>query len=358
MRQIIASSFVISLAIGCACADTAKLGVLVLDEVSGMPIEGARVRGGFTIRTGWGSVKGSPLPNECFEITDKEGRCKVEGKTDCGEAGASVVGVPTGYYRPLLGEGVDFKRKNLFGVWQPDNIVVTLRVQRVENPIPLFVKKVGDYGINESDEDLFSQANGVLRFDLMKGDWLPPIGKGEVADIGFKRMPREDFGEFVGASGFKGRSFRDSMEVKFLGEDNGLVEMSCPSTARLKIRTAPEMGYARDYLCWAGDNKQLCHEESYNKNRCFCFRIRTRRDVNGKMVEAYYGKIYRDIEMLCGGNPFVPVASVRFTYYINPNNLDRNLEWNKQNLCADPIYPIPQRSRRMEYESFNREQMP
>lgn len=45
-------------------------------------------------------------------------------------------------------------------------------------------------------------------------------------------------------------------------------------------------------------------------------------------------------------------------YYLNPSNLDRNLEWNKQNLCEDPLYPRPEKRRRQEYESFNREQKP
>ena len=45
-------------------------------------------------------------------------------------------------------------------------------------------------------------------------------------------------------------------------------------------------------------------------------------------------------------------------YYLNPCNLDRNLEWNKQNLCEDPLYPRPEKRRRQEYESFNREQKP
>ena len=29
----------------------------------------------------------------------------------------------------------------------------------------------------------FGGTNSVLRFDLMKGDWLPPYGNGEVADV-------------------------------------------------------------------------------------------------------------------------------------------------------------------------------
>jgi len=358
MQKIIMPVVLSMLVSGCVFADTAKLEVFVVDETTEQPLANAEVTGLFSMRYGWSAVKGSPGSNVCEARTDSSGRCKLSGETNIGVVGCYVDKAPPGYYDHSGGGGYDFKRKDIFGVWQPDNLVVTVRVQRIENPIPLFVKKVGDYVTCESKEDLFSQAGGVLRFDLMKGEWLPPIGSGEVADVEFTRLQHEDYGEFVGLSGFTGRSFRDSMSVKFLGDGNGLVEMSYPEAARLKIRTAPETGYKQEYLCWAGKNKQLRHEESYDEKRCFCFRIRTRKDEKGEIVAAYYGKIYRDIEMLCGGSPFVSVASVRFTYYLNPSNLDRNLEWNKQNLCEDPLYPRPEKRRRQEYESFNREQKP
>ena len=68
--------------------------------------------------------------------------------------------------------------------------------------------------------------------------------------------------------------------------------------------------------------------------------------------------VYKDIEIRRGGTPFVAVASVEFTYYLNPIKLDRNLEWNEQNLCKEPIYPRPEKRRRQKYESFNRNQKP
>ena len=61
-----------------------------------------------------------------------------------------------------------------------------------------------------------------------------------------------------------------------------------------------------------------------------------------EIVEAYYGKIYGDFRMLQMRHPSVPVASVMFTYYLNPKNLDCNLEWNRDNLCSALLYPRPQ----------------
>lgn len=345
----------VSLAAGCVFADTAKIEAFVIDETTERPLANVKVTGWFEMNYGWLAVKGSSGPNICEALTDASGRCKLSGKTNVGSAGCYVANAPSGYYSHSGAGGCDFKRKNVLGIWQPDNLVVTVRLQRVEHPIPLFVKKIGEGHC----EDLFSRSNGVLKFDFMKGEWLPPIGTGEVADVEFRRLPREELGEGVNFGGDKGRAYRDSMEVRFLGEGNGLVEMSYPENARLKIRTAPETGYKQDYLCWSGVNKQLRYEESYDKSRCFSFRIRTRRDESGKIVEAYYGKIYKDIEIRRGGTPFVAVASVEFTYYLNPIKLDRNLEWNEQNLCKEPIYPRPDcRNLEMEYKSFNRNLKP
>ena len=229
-------------------------------------------------------------------------------------------------------------------------------IKKRNAPIPLFVKKIGAYAYEESTEDLFSKGDGVLRFDFMKGEWLPPVGNGETADVEFRRLPHEDLGEGVNGAGVKGRSYRDSMSVKFLGEGNGLVEMRIRPDDELKIRTSPKEGFSQDLVCWHTIGKDLQPIDSFNKDRCFCFRIRTRKNDKGEIVEAYYGKIYGDIQMLAMASPYVPVASVRMLYYLNPKNLDRNLEWNRQNLCYDPLYPSAKR--RSQYLWFNNELAP
>lgn len=206
----------------------------------------------------------------------------------------------------------------------------TVTAQRVEHPIPLFVKSVLGH-----DKEVFPKGKNELLFDCFEGDWLPPVGHGKVADIKFTRFPTRSLG--LGENcGLKAEAYRDSMAVEFLGKDNGIVEVKTSPSWCLKIRTAPEEGYVPGYLCWKGRNLKLEQETNYDENRCFCFRIRARRDENGRIVEAYYGKIYRDISFNFSTNPLVPVAAAHFFYYLNPKSLDRNLEWDrKTNLCLD-----------------------
>jgi hypothetical protein len=127
------------------------------------------------------------------------------------------------------------------------------------------------------------------------------------------------------------------MAVKFTGEDNGLVEMPSNKSDGIKIRTAPEKGYKSDYLVSRGRDKNVKYFRTSDPDRNFAFRIRTKKDKNGKIVSAYYGKIYGDIEIkkLLGQTVFV--ATPAFLYYLNPTPLDRNLEWDmKNNLCPKP----------------------
>ena len=316
-------------------ADTARFSALVIDDSTSMPISGVTVRANFVENIGWRAWTESSRPDVDIKATGRDGRCRLTGKTNCGGVCCWVPEPPQGYYAGR-GWGHGYKEKNFFGVWQPDNLVATIRLQRVEHPIPLFVKKLSSRN-HPYGGRVFDKANGVLEFDFLVGDWLPPVGKGEIADVRFVRMPQEDLGEGMNGAGVRGRVYRDSMSVLFLGKDNGLVEIKSPAPAGLRIRTAPEEGFCDSYKCWDGIGRDLQPVSSYDKFRDFCFRIRTRRNDKGEIVEALYGKIYGDISFAPAFDPLENVASVCMLYYLNPTPLDRNLEWDmKTNLCPNP----------------------
>lgn len=325
----------LSLASSVACVagvllgNTVNFGVLVLDSQTGSPVVESEVKAGFKEDRG-------PLSRDRYKytfnqyFTDEKGYVNVRGVSNTGNAGATVVRAD-GYYCPARGGGPQFKTKNLLGVWQPENVVVTIKLQRVEHPIPLFVKSE----LLDVKQEIANINKGVFSYDLMKGDWLPPLGNGEVADIEFTRLPHEDLGEFVGASGVKGHAYRDAVAVRFIGDGNGLVECKPMKNAALKIRTAPENGYKADYMCWRGKNQKLEYDTNRDERRCFAFRIRTRKEEHGSIVKAYYGKIYGDFIMYTDRGPIV--LGVKFSYYLNPKSLDRNLEWDRvNNLCPTP----------------------
>ena len=89
---------------------------------------------------GWGNT---PLPNLDCAQTDVDGLCRVSGNTDKGE---SYFGTEKrhGYYDSRQGR-LHFSEHSIlkFGRWLPDDLTVTVRLDRVVRPIPLFAKRVG-----------------------------------------------------------------------------------------------------------------------------------------------------------------------------------------------------------------------
>ena len=333
---------VIALLVGTAAVQAtgnlAKFEAFVVDEDDGHPIPNITVTASFVNDNGWKAwTESAPIKHDT-QTTDFRGRCRLSGKTNNGKVGCWVGSMQRGYYGMGSGVGFCFKEKDLFGVWQPDNLVATVKLQRVEHPVPLFVKRFAGGGSDSVGSDLFAKGNGSLQLDLIKGDWLPPVGNGECADVVFTRLPRKDLGVGVNPRGVTASAYRDTMSVKFVGDGNGIVEVSCPDMAGIKIRNAPDGGYRQDYICWKERGKDLQYFSHFDKRRNFAFRIRTERDEKGRITSAYYGKIYGDINFkkLIGVNAEA-VAAPSFRYYLNPTPKDRNLEWDmKNNLCPNP----------------------
>ena len=324
------------LTVACLKADTARFSVVVLDLEEGFPISNATVRANFSKDIGWRAWTDSACPDVAIATTDKNGECKLKGKTNCGRVSCWVSKPPKKYYRDD-GWGYKYKKKNLFGVWQPDNLVITLRLQRVEHPRPLFVKQLFSRGSDSVGSNYFDIAKGQMKFDLVKGDWLPPIGKGKYPDICFTRLEREDLGMGTNFNGRTSLAYRDAMTIEFLGDGNGLIEILSGRSYGIKIRTAPLDGYKAGYLVTKGKDKNVKYFTSSNSDRNFAFRIRTKMDADGKIVSAYYGKIYGDIVIKKPYGVEALVAAPSFMYYLNPAPLDRNLEWDmKNNLCPNP----------------------
>jgi len=315
-------------------ADNARFHVQVLDSVTSESVPNISVRGTFTSK--FPRWKNATEYSGFSAVTGSDGKLFFSGKTNCGRAGFRTE--KNSHYYGIPWFRVPFENKGTlpFSWWQPDNLVVTIKLQRVEHPISLFVKNFFKDGNDYVNVDYFGKGNGKMQLDLIKGDWLPPLGNGEFSDVVFSRLEREDLGMGTNFNGRTSLAYRDGMMVEFLGEWNGMVEMPSKKTDGIKIRTASLDGYKADYLVTKGKDKSVTYFTSSNPDRNFAFRIRTKKDENGKIVSAFYGKIYGDIDFKKFTSK-VPVAAPSFMYYLNPTPLDRNLEWDmKTNLCPNP----------------------
>ena len=335
------------LSVACLKADIARFSVVVLDLEEGFPISNATVRANFFKDIGWRAWTDSACPDVAIATTDKNGECKLKGKTNCGRVCCWVSKPPKKYYRDE-GWGYEYKKKSIFGVWQPDNLVVTLRLERVEHPIPLFVKKVTLQNHKEGIGG-FDGTNSIVRFDFLKGDWLPPYGKGEVADVEFKSMleitDKERKFRYV-TRRVEDVFFYDlRTAISMCSKEDALSAFVVEQNAGIKIRKAQERlspsvivknRGMRKIINPKFKNEWNCeYYSNFEESTCYQFRIRSKYDDNRNLKEAYYGKIYGDFKI--EGDEKKGLTSISFLYYLNPTPLDRNLEWDmKTNLCLEP----------------------
>lgn len=326
-----------------AYSDTAKFGALVLDAEDRTPIPNVTVTASFSNSNGWKAWTESAPHNRDCQKTDKDGFCRLSGKTNIGDAGCWVDDPPAGYYAGN-GRSFRYKSKNFFGIWQPDNLVATVLLQRVENPIPLYVRNVRTRN-KKGELGGFDGTNAVLRFDFVESDWLPPDGNGKHADMIIRTCFRVQ--ETISTSMFKNLTFYDyTNTIEFPEYGNGIYEESFAEwNGGIKFRVAPETGYVSSKMLKYGFGKEFMdsarlypfgkdYTES-DKNRCYCFRIRSKFNDKGELTEAYYGKIYGDFNF--EGWEKTGFREIEFLYYLNPTSLARNLEWDmKNNLCDKP----------------------
>jgi len=286
----------------------AKMTVRVVDE-DGKPVSKAKVEIGFR-------EKLSDRYARAFGETNTEGEFTAEGHSDKRLlSGASK----DGYYDSSSPSTI-FKDPVL-GKWQPWNPVEEIVLRPIGKPVPLAAKQV------QTQAPVLDQPCG---YDLEKGDWVAPFGKGVNADLTFKA--RRDYKDWS--------NFTVEAEVTFSQTLDGFVRMKAPAYARNSAfgweRSAPETGYTAPHLVRfvLRDTKtHLVPERTFatdkDREEGYFFRVRTVKQ-NGRIISANYGKITGDIGIEARNTK---TCLITFTYYFNPTSLDRNLEWDqKRNL--------------------------
>ena len=316
-------------------SDATSVTVLVTDGDTGEPVEGALVEIAFPAGV---AKDGTTCGGVRTRKTNSQGLCK--GSGTAASTYVSIHAEKEGFYpsglRAALRLGEDRLDHTEFSV-------VTVALMRVEHPIPLFVAAEP----NRRPSDIFGKGTNTLEFDMMAGDYLPPVGKGKIADVVFIREPCVQLGEVKGIDWGVTMMTKDSVKIQFPNSGDGIVSMSPTSASELAIRMAPESGYRPDYLACRTRNESGV-VKSWEADPNLCFRIRTKFDAEGSVVSAIYGKIYggigfeHDYSERKIGEP--RVGRMRFMYYLNPKPMDRNLEYNlgnNLNKSGDPVIQRP-----------------
>ena len=298
----------------------------VVDE-QGHPIEGATVsvsyQVGFIPGEGFGRNKNKTLRKE----TSSQGIATFR-ITPFGDKrfGYGVRDHKGRYHRDLGQRSVVYK--------EDDEITerkITLRAKR--NPIPLLLPRFYSFDFPKVDGKAVSLREPV-GFDAVIGDWLPPYGKGKVVDFIFRSRyqewgPREEIGIHGVTVTHRDFKYSAAFSWTFANADDGIVEAPrhWPTSVLPVEREAPVEGYLKEFRMEWHRPKRPSDFEKDEKRQHF-FRIRTQRDREGKIVYALYGKLLR--EPLFGDLRF---EDCQFFYYcLNLTPMDRNLEYNGENL--------------------------
>jgi hypothetical protein len=169
-----------------------------------------------------------------------------------------------------------------------------------------------------------------VAFDLEKGDWVEPYGKGINGDliVNFDHRWTDPW------TGFR------KMELTFgTNTLDGVRRFKADEFSKLwSIYEAPLDGYEKSvsWSCEAWRNKKDVVNEP-PPDEYYVFRVRTVVDEKGQIVKANYGKIYGPVKYGFLGDHL----KLGIMYYFNPEVNSRNLEFDTSKNLSKQRIPCP-----------------
>ena len=301
----------------------AKFDIRVVDEL-GTPVPAARVFGGAWWPDREKIGVGKVFRDKSFDVqTDTNGMATVSAVAYV-DVGVNVI--KTNFYRSeitytLLGKedgsmtlDLDTRR------WLPWPAKKTIVLKRIRNPIPMYIK----------GEDIKLPVEGKpVGYDLMKGDWVSPYGKGINQD--FLICVTGTFSKVEGQFGGYRPVCDLQMNVTFSNPGDGIQTNSVPvhngnymGSRLVTDHEAPADGYSSEYTYQ--QRVRLSQKDNINSqdriSQIAYFRVRTKLDEKGEVKSAMYGFVLRDFKASykMDGN-----IRVKFEYFLNPDGT-RNVE--------------------------------
>ena len=258
---------------------------------------------------------GSAGENSVDGKTDTNGFCSLSGQTTAGSIGLSVW--KDGYYGNGGQSIIPTNLNSLTRRWEPWNPTVDVVLKMKGIQVPMFARKVFERKIPIEDKS--------VGFDLMVGDWVTPYGKGDVSDFLFKLERKAE----PAAPPREFPPYDITLTISFSNVGDGIQSVFAlprgPSELRLP-RQAPLDGYESALVKRSYKELGQPAHEDFRVDQNYFFRVRTKKDAQGNIVSALYGKISGDFR---GGI----TDKLTFSYYLNPEPNSRNMEFDpNQNL--------------------------
>lgn len=297
-----------------SCTNAHEIGVHVIDEER-KPIDNAEVMISFMR-----PVNGT---SRVFRgVTGSDGRFSARETITIG---AFVKVEKTGYYSSIMDNEFAAKNYQVDVVMRRKVAPVPLVVRDLELAIPKNAKKIG--------------------VDLEVGDWVAPFGKGAVADFEVEFSNSFSGYRYEGEDWDRIRSAKVNEELSeerlryVYGRWDAVATIAAPGEMGFVVKETDLNRYCELTMPHeapdAGYEAKLELQDSTYDEGMMAFDmpplfLRSRVEVrDGKVVRANYAKIPDGINLDARGG-------LRFTYYFNPRENDRNLEFDpKQNLAKE-----------------------
>jgi len=196
----------------------------------------------------------------------------------------------------------------------PAGKVFTIVLKRIVDPVPMYHRLIETY---------IPKTNGVFGFDLAKGDWVFPDGKGTQADVFFDASLR-----------FESRmDFDTQVSVVFTNELNGIQSFHAQTSYKSNSsmwselpppQIAPNDGYEPNISLWKisdGKPRAKTHEK---EDRNYIFRTRVVTNEVGEITSANYGWTVGDF--IVDPSSRKQLIYLKFRYYYNPDPHSKSLE--------------------------------
>lgn len=301
--------------------------ITVVDEL-GKPIEGASISTSSMVakKEGWGTDDAKMKAVS----TDSNGKATISGK------GGAIGGMNIrkgGYYDSS--NPFEFKEYNkLLNRYEPYPQALTIILRKKKNPVPMYAKK------NTGTNLLDLPEKGVdIGYDLEKGDFVAPYGKGAVSDFIFSHTgnyerPEPGQPSYIALDRVYNRDgyLEGKTILKFSNPHDGIIGYSKGSLVYSSFKWPYEVSgeeFEKQYEYYEIDVRDTSKGKKSKtvKNiveNSFIFRVRTKIDAQGNIISACYGKLDK--------LDFNITKRFEFVYYFNPDGA-RNLEFDpKKNL--------------------------
>lgn len=291
---------------------TAQITFLVITD-EGVPVPNIEVSASTFLFWKQGEGFGQDVYETTKARTNEKGVTTVTLASERGDCRYGIFAIP-GYYatRNLWYQFRELENDK----WQPWNPTVEVVLKPILKPVPMYARKVGE--ITAPCE--IPVSDKPVGFDLQVGDWIAPHGQGRVSDLLFNVTERVTFVTTE-------KPFDLSLAITFSNEGDGIQSVRAPIDQGSELRLpryAPESDYETCLLKRVARIEGKAIDTDISEDQNYFFRVRTVLDEKGRIKSAVYGKIVGDVQFW--GN-----RRVRFTYYLNPAALDRNMEFDPRN---------------------------